>query len=43
LSALIQDAPRRLSMGNAARQVQAAEYTEELMGERYAQLYTEVL
>lgn len=43
LSALLQDAPRRKALGEAARQVQAAEYTAELMGQRYAKLYEEIL
>ena len=43
LSALLQDDVRRKAMGQAARAVQASEYTAELMGERYAKLYEEVL
>ena len=43
LKALIDDAARRTAMGDAARRVQAAEYSAALMGERYLELYREAL
>jgi rhamnosyl/mannosyltransferase len=43
LSALLGDEPLRASLGAAARRVQAREYTAELMGERYVQLYRDAL
>ncbi|MFI5280423.1 MAG: glycosyltransferase, partial [Gemmatimonadales bacterium] len=43
LAALIGDAARRRAMGEAARRVQAAEYSAALMGERYLELYRSVL
>ena len=43
LVALLDDEPRRLAMGRAAREVQAREYTAELMGERYLSLYRDAL
>jgi rhamnosyl/mannosyltransferase len=42
LAALVGDAPRARAMGEAARGVQAREYTAELMGERYHTLYREL-
>ena len=43
LRALLDDAPRRLAMGEEARAVQAREYGAALMGERYVRLYEEVV
>jgi glycosyltransferase involved in cell wall biosynthesis len=43
LAALISDAARRKAMGEAARAVQAKEYSAALMGERYVKLYEEAL
>jgi rhamnosyl/mannosyltransferase len=43
LTALVGDEPRRRDMGEAARAVQAREYTAQLMAERYIQLYREAL
>ena len=43
LSALLQDRGRRQVLGEEARRVQQAEYSAELMGERYVKLYEEAL
>ncbi len=43
LSALLSDEPRRRAMGEAARAVQAREYTADLLGERYLELYRDAL
>ncbi|MFI5214665.1 MAG: glycosyltransferase [Gemmatimonadales bacterium] len=43
LAALIGDAARRKTMGDASRAVQVAEYSAALMGERYVKLYEEAL
>jgi rhamnosyl/mannosyltransferase len=43
LSALLNDAARRKTMGEAARAIQAAEYSATLMGERYVKLYEDVM
>jgi glycosyltransferase involved in cell wall biosynthesis len=43
LGALLGDAGRRRAMGEAARNVQRAEYSAKLMGERYEAFYREAL
>ncbi|MFI5214177.1 MAG: glycosyltransferase [Gemmatimonadales bacterium] len=43
LSSLLNDAALRKKMGDAARAVQAAEYSAALMGERYLAMYREAL
>jgi rhamnosyl/mannosyltransferase len=43
LGALLGDAARRRAMGEAARRVQASEYSAKLMGERYETFYREAL
>lgn len=43
LNTLVRDDPLRARMGAAAKAVQAREYTAELMGERYLQLYRDAL
>jgi glycosyltransferase involved in cell wall biosynthesis len=43
VKSLLDDAGRRNAMGEAARRVQAAEYSASLMGERYVELYRSVL
>jgi len=43
LVALLGDERQRLAMGDAARKVQAAEYSAALMGKRYLKLYEKAL
>jgi glycosyltransferase involved in cell wall biosynthesis len=43
LLALLGDSTRRKAMGDAARNVQAKEYSAALMGERYVKLYEDAL